>query len=259
MRRVAAQRQGRLREAEKSLYAGAEGGAATFRRAESARRRQGAARPDGRSPSADRRRCQDQSARVPTPGSISARCCTRSSATPRRSTASTRRCALAPRRPARAFSISTPTRCSSLGRAEEALAASSECWRAMPRHGEARLNRGVAHGEPRPHRTRRSPISMPRLRSCPVIRARTIIAASRCYELGRYAEAIAAFDRALAAAPAHAQRLATIAGARCRRSTGSPRRWQASTRPIAPHKDYADAHFNGALALLTLGDYRARL
>ncbi len=106
--------------------------------------------------------------------------------------------------------------------------------------------------------------------------------------LGRQAEALADFDAALALAPLHPEILynrgnalsslgreadalrasiarslprpttskpGTIAAALCRRSIGTPRPWTVSARRSRLQKDYADAHSNRALSLLTLGNF----
>ena len=131
-------------------------------------------------------------------------------------------------------------------------------WRArrsMPRRGSiaaSLMRRSAAISKPLPNSMRRS-------RRCPVIRACTIIAASRCYELGRYAAALEAHDCALASAPEHAGAWLHRGARACRAQPA--RRGGEKLRQSAERagKDHPDIQFSEALALLTLGDYRTRL
>ena len=124
-----------------------------------------------------------------------------------------------------------------------------------PRNGEALLNRGVAlaalerHAEAlRRFRCRAQAGARP---SGPA----STIAATRCCSLARHAEAIAAFDRTLAAIPAHA-RAWNNRGRALQALNRHAEAAESFGKAIALQKDYADAHFNLALALLTLGDLR---
>ena len=88
----------------------------------------------------------------------------------------------------------------------------------------------------------------------PGIRWRCTIAATRCALLGREPDAIAAYDRALAAAPQHLNAwlnrgLALAALNRHQDAVAS------YGRALALQPDFADAHFNAAMSLLTIGDY----
>ena len=75
------------------------------------------------------------------------------------------------------------------------------------------------------------------------------------FSLGRYADAVAACDAALALAPDHARAW----NDRGRALAALNRHEEAIAsygKALAIDKDYADAHFNEALALLTVGDFR---
>jgi hypothetical protein len=74
-------------------------------------------------------------------------------------------------------------------------------------------------------------------------------------KLGRYAEAVAANERAIAAAPDHATAWLNrgMALAQLRRFDAAIASY---SEVLKREKDHADAHFNRALARLTLGDYR---
>ncbi len=87
-----------------------------------------------------------------------------------------------------------------LGCFDAGAGAQSAPWR---RHAQSRHR---ARGA-RPHRTRRSPISTPCLALTPDHPDALYNRGNALSALGRYAEALAAFDRALAAAPYHVQGL----------------------------------------------------
>ncbi len=139
-----------------------------------------------------------------------------------------------------------------LGRPQDALACFDQVLARNPRHGEALLNRGSA----------RANLGRTDLALADFDTALTLMPGhptalynrgNALSDLGLYAEAIAAFECALAAAPNH--------GATW---NSSGRALQALNRhadavasfdkAIALQKDYADARFNRALSLLTLGD-----
>jgi tetratricopeptide (TPR) repeat protein len=143
----------------------------------------------------------------------------------------------------------------SLGRAEEALAEFSEVLARAPRHAEARLNCGIAHAALGLHEDAVAQFDAA-LAIMPAHPAAHYNRGLALHELGRYAAALDAHDRALAAAPEHA-------GAwlhRGRALAALNRHDEAVTsygKARAAGKDDDDVHFSEAMALLTLGDYRA--
>ena len=183
-------------------------------------------------------------------------CCTRSSATARRSLRSTRRW-----RCARAICDALNNRGNallSLNRPQEALASFEQLLARNPRHGEALHQPRQRARRARPHRTRRWPISTPRWRWRRVMPAALYNRGNALLDarpqprrsppsIARWPRAPATCKawnnrgRALQALNRHAEAVASFGKA------------------IALQKDYADAHFNRALALLTLGDLRPRL
>ena len=80
----------------------------------------------------------------------------------------------------------------------------------------------------------------------------------RCARSAAMPDALAAYDGALAAAPNHAERLAQPRAWRSRRSTVTAEALASYGQALALQPDNADAHFNEAMSLLTVGDYRAR-
>ena len=142
----------------------------------------------------------------------------------------------------------------SLGRAEEALDGFRDVLARAPQHGEARLNSGIAlaalgrsGGSAGGIRPRRDADAGPSRRA--------FQPRPRALRLGRYAEAVAAQDAALAAAPDHAG-----AWLNRGRALAALNRYDEAIasydRALALRKDDADANFMKALALLTRGDYR---
>ena len=143
----------------------------------------------------------------------------------------------------------------SLGRAEEALAEFRQVLARAPQHGEARLNCGIA----------RAALGMTEEALAAFDAALAIMPGHpgvqfnrglALYDLGRYAAGLQAHERALSGAPEHA------AGwlGRGRALAALNRHAEALAsygKADALHKDDADVHFSEALALLTLGDYRA--
>ena len=163
----------------KAIRARAQGGAGEFRRAASARSRQGASRPDGRSLSADVGGAEDQSATRPMPW------------------------------------INLANVLHALKRDAEALdrarqgagAASGRCRRAaQSRQRAARAWRG---------RRKRSPASMPCWRAIRGTATRCSIAAPRWPRSAATGEALADFDAALALAPSHPGALYNRGNALC--------------------------------------------
>ena len=84
------------------------------------------------------------------------------------------------------------------------------------------------------------------------------IAATALLELGRQAEALAAFERALAQAPKHG-RAWNNRGRALQTLNRHDDAVESFEKAIAIDKDYADAHSNLALSLLTLGRLAARI
>jgi tetratricopeptide (TPR) repeat protein len=139
-----------------------------------------------------------------------------------------------------------------LNRPQEALTCFEQVVQREPRNGEALLNRGVAKATLGRHAEALTDFDaalalMPGHPNVLYNRGNALLA------LDRLAEAIACFDRVLAATPAHAPAW-----------NNRGRALQLLNRPdeavksfghaIELQKDYADAHFNWALSLLTLGD-----
>ena len=244
---------GRSREA---LHARAEGAARQFRRAASARAAQPAARQGGRGPSADRRGAQGAARARPTRCRISRSCCTRSSASDEALAQLDKALALAPghlealnnrgnvlldlKRPADAVA----------GLRRRAGGGAASCAGAdQPRQCPRRAGRGRAgaRGLRRGarHRARASARAL-QPRQC-AARAR---AASRMRSRPTTARLP---PRRTMPAPG------PTAAWRLRRSTATRTRSRATAGRSRLQPDNADVHFNAALSLLTVGDYRARL
>jgi tetratricopeptide (TPR) repeat protein len=143
----------------------------------------------------------------------------------------------------------------SLGRAEEALEAFRNVLARAPRHLEARLNSGIAHAVLGLHEQAVAEFDA----ALSIAPGHPLAHHNRglaLHELGRYAAALEAQERALAAAPEHA-------GAwlhRGRALAALNRHGEAVAsygKARALGRDDADVNFSDALALLTLGDYRA--
>jgi tetratricopeptide (TPR) repeat protein len=78
--------------------------------------------------------------------------------------------------------------------------------------------------------------------------------ANALFRAGRYAESLGGYDRLLALAPQHPEGLS--GRGLTRQALGRHQDALSDyAKAIALAKDYADAHFNEALALLTVGDY----
>ena len=155
-------------------------------------------------------------------------CCTRSSATPRRSIVSTRRWRCGPG-DVNALE-NRGNALLALGRPQDALACFDAVLARNPRHGDALLNRGGALASL--GRTARGARRF-RRRAGADAGASERALQSRQRAVGPRplrTRPLAAFDRALAAAPGHVQAPGTTAAARCRRSTGTPTRSPVSTR-----------------------------
>jgi tetratricopeptide (TPR) repeat protein len=143
----------------------------------------------------------------------------------------------------------------SLGRAEEALAEFQEMLAHAPQHAEARLNCGLAYAALGRHEEAVAEFDAA-LRAMPGHPGVHYNRGLALYELGRYAAALEAHDRALASAPEHAG-----AWLHRGRALAALNRLDEAVKSYgkarAAGKDHPDIQFSEALALLTLGDYRA--
>ncbi len=143
----------------------------------------------------------------------------------------------------------------SLGRAEEALAEFQELLGRAPQHAEARLNCGLAYAALGRYQGAVAEFDAA-LAAMPGHPGMHYNRGLALYELGRYAAALDAHDRALAAAPEHAgawlhRGRALAALNRLDEAVKSYGKARTASR------DHPDIQFSEALALLTLGDYRA--
>ncbi len=143
----------------------------------------------------------------------------------------------------------------SAGRAQDALVEFREVLARAPRHAEARLNCGIANAALGLHDEAVAEFDaalamMPGHPGAHYNRGLTL------HELGRYAAALDAHDRALVAAPEHAG--AWLHRGRALAALNRHDEAVASYgKARAAGKDDPDVHFSEAMALLTLGDYRA--
>jgi tetratricopeptide (TPR) repeat protein len=142
----------------------------------------------------------------------------------------------------------------SLGRTQEALGEFDQVLARTPQHVEARVNSGVARAalgfaadalEAFDQALAIAPFH-------PVAQYNRGVA---LHEVGRYADAVIAQDSVLRTAPQHAgawlkrgQALAAL--------NRLDQAVESYGKAVAIRKDYADAHFGEALALLKFGDYR---
>ncbi len=124
-----------------------------------------------------------------------------------------------------------------------------------PHHGEARLNRGLAHAAlgSLEAAVAEFDAALSIVPDHPIAHYNRGVA---LHDLGRYAAALDAQDRALAAAPEHAG--AWLARGRTLAALNRHDEAVASYgKARAAGKDVPDVNFSEAMALLTLGDYRA--
>ena len=141
-----------------------------------------------------------------------------------------------------------------LNRPQEALSSFAQILQREPRNGEALLNRGVALATLELHAEALADFEAA-LRLAPGHPDVLYNRGNALMQLDRHAEAIAAFDHVLATVPAHVR--AWINRGRALEALNRHEEAVASFgKAITLQKDYADAHFNQALALLTLGDLR---
>jgi tetratricopeptide (TPR) repeat protein len=140
-----------------------------------------------------------------------------------------------------------------LGRAREALAAFDAALARDPRQPDALVNRGGARAALGQAAEALADFDAA-LALAPGHPVALYNRGNALCDLGRYDEALAAYDGALAAQPGHVKTWNN----RGRALQALNRQREAVAcfdRAIALQKDYADAHFNAALSLLTLGDY----
>ena len=141
----------------------------------------------------------------------------------------------------------------SLNRPQEALAAFDAVLARNPRHGDALISRGVA----------RAALGRPAealadfdaaLAAAPGHAGALYNRGNALLDLGRYAEALAVFDGALAVVPHNVAAL-NNSGRASQALNRHQEAIESFDKAIALQKDYADAHSNCALSLLTLGDF----
>ena len=141
-----------------------------------------------------------------------------------------------------------------LDRAEEALICFVRVLAREPRHLPARVNRGNAL------------LALGRVEAAikeydealalaPGDAKALMNRASALFRIGRYEESIAGYDRLLAFVPGHAEAL-SARGQALQAAGRHHDALESYGRAIAISKEFAHAHFNQALALLTVGDYR---
>jgi tetratricopeptide (TPR) repeat protein len=143
----------------------------------------------------------------------------------------------------------------SAGRAETALAEFRQVLARAPQHAEARLNCGIAYAALGLHdeAVAEFDAALAMMPGHPVANHNRGLA---LYELGRYAAALEAHERTVTAAPEHAG--AWLHRGRALAALNRHDEAIASYRKArAIGKDDADLNFSEAMALLTLGDYRA--
>ena len=141
-----------------------------------------------------------------------------------------------------------------LNRPREALACFEQVVQRAPRSGEALLNRGVALAMLERNAEALDDFDAA-LTLAPAHPDLHYNRGNALSQLARHAEAIAAFDRALAAVPAHT-RAWNNRGRALQSLNRNAEAAESFGKALALQKDYADAHFNLALVLLTQGDLR---
>jgi tetratricopeptide (TPR) repeat protein len=140
-----------------------------------------------------------------------------------------------------------------LDRAEEALVCFVRVLAREPRHIPARVNRGnalMALGQPEAAIREYDDALALRADDTHALMNR----ASALFRVGRYAEAVAGYDKVLALMPAHADALS--ARGQALQALGRHNdALESYAKAISVKRDFAHAHFNEALALLTVGEY----
>ena len=143
---------------------------------------------------------------------------------------------------------------SALNRPQEALAGFEAVLARNPGHGDARLSRGTVLATMRQHAQALTDFDAV-LAQSPNHSEALYNRGTALLELGRQAEALAAFERALAQAPKHG-RAWNNRGRALQMLNRHDDAIESFEKAIALDKDYADAHSNLALSLLTVGDLR---
>ncbi len=143
---------------------------------------------------------------------------------------------------------------SALNRPQEALAGFEAVLARNPGHGDARLSRGTVLATMRQHAQALTDFDAV-LAQAPNHSEALYNRGTALLELGRQAEALAAFERALAQAPKHG-RAWNNRGRALQMLNRHDDAIESFEKAIALDKDYADAHSNLALSLLTVGDLR---
>jgi len=143
---------------------------------------------------------------------------------------------------------------SALDRPEEALACFDAVLARDPRRADARLNRGTALATIGRHTQALTDFDAV-LAQAPNHAEALYNRATALLELGRQGEALTAFDRVLAQAPQH-MRAWNNRGRVLQTLNRHDDAVESFRKAIAIDKDYADAHSNLALSLLTLGELR---
>jgi hypothetical protein len=124
----------------------------------------------------------------------------------------------------------------------------------IPRHPQARLNRGLALAALARHEEAVAEFDAA-LAMSPGNPAAHYNRGISLFNLGRYGDAVAAYDNALSIAPDHVKAL-NNRGLTLQALNRHDEALASYSKALAIRKDYADAHFNQALALLTIGDFR---
>lgn len=141
-----------------------------------------------------------------------------------------------------------------LDRPQEAVAAFNAVLARNPRHGEAHLSRGVALGSI--GRTADALADFDAvLAQTPLHVEASYNRGNALYALGQTREAIVAYDRVLARAPQHVKAL-NNRGRALQALDRDREAIECFEKAIAADKNFADAHFNLALSLLSVGDLR---
>jgi tetratricopeptide (TPR) repeat protein len=140
-----------------------------------------------------------------------------------------------------------------LDRAEEALVCFVRVLAREPRHIPARVNRGnalMALGQPEAAIREYDDALALKADDTHALMNR----ASALFRVGRYADAVAGYDKLLALVPVHAEALS--ASGQALQALGRHNdALESYAKAISVRRDFAHAHFNEALALLTVGEY----
>jgi len=140
-----------------------------------------------------------------------------------------------------------------LDRAEEALVCFVRVLAREPRHLPARVNRGnalMALGQPEAAIREYDEALALKADDTHALMNR----ASALFRIGRYADAVAGYDKVLALISTHADAL-SARGQALQALGRHDDALEAYAKAISVKRDFAHAHFNEALALLTVGEY----